>query len=211
MPEPNEKLDLETRRRKAADMYLQGWSQEAIAQVLDVAQSSVSRYLDDARAEAREAAAVDFDELRSRELQKVALVEREAWSAWERSQTPVASAVLTDGGKGTTSRRGLKHQHGDPRFLDLVNKCIAQRCLLLGLQPAPAASGGQADGLIPYELRRERFITAVAQLRHLDRLGDAGSRPDGPEPGGVCDGGQRGELADCAAPGAPRQGAVERD
>src|SRR6266568_9609843 len=143
MKNSTDKMDAVQRRRKAADTYLKGWSQETIASFLEVSQTTVSRDLDEVRAEWRQAATFEFDEARACDLQKIDLIEREAWAAWQRSQTPLSAVVRTDadGTKGPSHRSSLKNSHGDPRFLELVNKCVAQRCLLLALNPAAPPPG----------------------------------------------------------------------
>jgi hypothetical protein len=201
-----EKVQAAKRRRDVTDLYLKGWTQEAIARALAVCQATVSRDLEEVRSEWRESALRDFDEARSQELQKIDLIEREAWAAWQRSQTPLSAAAITDDRKGQVSRRSLKHSHGDPRFLDLVNKCVAQRCLLLGLHSVVPTHGEQ-DEHIPLEVRHERLRETFDILTHLQGAFQPRTRPDGSQPGGVRDDGQCGEVADGAAPGVPRQDA----
>jgi hypothetical protein len=206
MKETAERLNAAQRRRKVADLYLKGWTQEAIARFFDVSQATVSRDLDEVRREWREAATIDFEESLCSALQKLDLLEREAWGAWQRSQTPLTSAVRTEGGgdKGVTSRSSLKNSHGDPRFLDLVHKCVAQRSLLLGLHAAAPASGDDAHEFEPIEVRRERLLTAMSRLGFAAGAGGTGTGPDVAESGGVCPDGQCGEVGAGAAPGAPR-------
>ena len=184
-----DKMDAVQRRRKAADMYLKGWSQETIASFLEVSQATVSRDLDEVRAEWRQAATFDFDEARACELQKIDLIEREAWAAWQRSQTPLSGIVRTDrdGARGPSHRSSLKNSHGDPRYLDLVNKCVAQRCLLLALNPAapPPPPGDDPHEHEAIEVRRERVVATMARLGFVSGAGHAGARPDGAEPGDV--------------------------
>ena len=195
------------RCREVADLYLKGWTQEAIGRALAISQATVSRDLEEVRSEWRESALRDFDEARSQELQKIDLIEREAWSAWQRSQTPLSAAAITDGSKGQVSRKSLKHSHGDPRYLDLINKCVAQRCLLLGLTNATPNHGDESDAHVPLEVRYEHVKQAFGYLTHLEGALQPRTRPDGPQPGGVRDESQCGEVADGAAPGVPRQDA----
>ncbi len=195
------------RRRQVADMYLKGRTQVEIAGQLAVSQMTVSRDLAIVEAEWREASKIEFERSRLRELQKLELVEREAWDAWQRSQNPASFAMITDGKTGQHSRKSLKHQYGDPRFLDQVNKCITQRCILLGLQPA-APLEGNSDDSISLEERRERFLRLVSKLNDSLRAGQPGERPGDDESGGVCAGDEPGEVAGGAAPDVARPDAA---
>jgi len=96
----SKQLAILKRRRTVADLYLQGWTQIAIAEELGVAQPTISDDLKRIRAQWRESGVRDFDEARQLELMKLDRIEREAWSAWERSQKPAQSAVVTGDGVG---------------------------------------------------------------------------------------------------------------
>jgi hypothetical protein len=195
------------RRRQIADMYLKGRTQMEIAGQLAVSQMTVSRDLAIVEAEWRKESIIEFERSRLRELQKLELVEREAWDAWQRSQNPASAATITDGKTGQHSRKSLKHQYGDPRFLDQVNKCITQRCILLGLQPA-APLEGNGDDSISLEERRERIIRLFNELGDRLRAGQPGERPGNDEPGGVRAGDEPGDVAGGAAPDVPRPDAA---
>jgi hypothetical protein len=195
------------RRRQVADMYLKGRTQMEIAGQLAVSQMTISRDLAIVEAEWREASKIEFERSRLRELQKLELVEREAWEAWQRSQNPASAATITDGKTGQHSRKSLKHQYGDPRFLDQVNKCITQRCMLLGLQPA-APLESDSDDSVSLEERRKRFSRLVSELNDSLRAGTPGERPGDVEPGGVRAGNEPGEVAGGAAPDVPRPDAA---
>src|SRR5258707_1188100 len=136
----NRRFAVEKRRRQVVELYLQGTAQGAIAEQLGISQSTVSDDLKAVRKLWRESSIRDFDELRSIELEKIDLIEREAWAAWKRSQKPAQSAVVTGEGAGQRSSKSMKNQVGDPRFLVLVIQCIAQRRALLGLDVLPAAA-----------------------------------------------------------------------
>src|SRR4051812_36084473 len=98
----NRRVAAELRRRQVIDLYLQGWSQPAIAEHLKVGQTTVSLDLRIIQKQWRESAIRDFDQLRARELAKIDFLEREAWAAWQRSQKPAQSAVVN--GEGTGQR-----------------------------------------------------------------------------------------------------------
>ena len=129
----HQRLITTQRRLQVSELYLQGWSQSAIATHLGVAQSTVSADLRVIQQQWRASSLRNFDLTREVELRKLDRLEREAWAAWERSQKPDQSAVVTGDGSGRQTRQSLKHQVGDPRFLDQINKCISQRRTILGL------------------------------------------------------------------------------
>ena len=118
----------------------------------------------------RESAIRDFDVLRERELQKLDRVEREAWEAWERSKKPTQSAVITDNGNGQRTQKKVEEQYGDPRYLDQIQKCVASRRALLGLDSPTKIAPVSPDG-------EEAYHTHV--MAELMRLVETSSdRPD---------------------------------
>lgn len=136
------------RREQIAALYVRGQYQTEIARQLHVTQQQVSLDLKIIRAQWRASAIRDFDAAKELELQKLDALEREAWQAWERSkqpreitlteQTEGAEVVLPDG--ETRPRAAIRKASvrrdataGDPRYLEQIQKCIAQRCALLGL------------------------------------------------------------------------------
>src|SRR5262245_7920889 len=156
MEEPLNETQVANRRKKVADLREMGHSQEQIAAELGISQATVSRDLNAFNAEVNAATVHNLTELLNRQLHKLDLLEAESWAAWRRSREPARSASITETGKGTETNKGtkkvssLKHGPGDPRFLDMVRKCIAQRCKLLGLElpakrSAPAAVSGSAS------------------------------------------------------------------
>ena len=80
------------RRREVANLALKGWTQAAIARHMHLPQATVSRDLAAMREFWREFPVYDFDRARLEQLQKIDLVEAEAWAAWQRSQEPQRSA-----------------------------------------------------------------------------------------------------------------------
>ena len=127
------KLAVAERRSRVADLYVRGWTQTAISQKLEMAQSTISADLKSIQKEWRENAVRDFDAAREKELQKLGLLEREAWAAWERSQKQKQSARIRVEGDQQKTEKLVADQAGDPRFLDQIHKCIVSRRALLGL------------------------------------------------------------------------------
>jgi hypothetical protein len=125
---------------------------------------TVSKDLAHLRAQWRAAASHDFAAKQAEELAKLAHLEREAWEAWERScevaETTSEKMVLADAKessavspkgavKETTAsvlvkviyRRRIRGRCGDPRFLELVARCIEIRLRMFGFLDAPQGSG----------------------------------------------------------------------
>jgi hypothetical protein len=164
------------RRQQVAHLYLKGEMQTQIAQRLGVDQSMISLDLKALRAAWLQSALRDWDALKSIELAKIDLVELEAWQAWERSKQPreVIVSEVTEG----RSRRGTRRvegQAGDPRYLAEVQKCIAKRCEILGLNAPQKTAFTSPDGTEAWEGKviylptkapsPEAWAAAVAQLQ----------------------------------------------
>ena len=204
----NPEFVLAHRRQQVTELALQGWTQTAIAAHLDIAQSTVSEDLQHVRQTWNDSNASALDEIRSRELAKIDLIEREAWAAWGRSQKPAQSAVVTGEGSGKQTRKSMKQQIGDPRFLDQINKCIMQRRAVLGLDVLPAAnqSEGPFDGQVTLEVRQERVRTLIHAYLERERTGQVGAGPDALQSGDVCPGDKRRTLEDGDPPPEARPG-----
>jgi DNA-binding CsgD family transcriptional regulator len=137
------KLEIEKRRQQVAELALRGRRQSEIAEQLGVTQATVSVDLKRLRDEWRATARQDVAALIARQLDKLSLVEREAWEAWERSKQPAHTTVVYRGGDNEPSkmRQTLKHPTGDPRYLELLRKCLAAERTLVGLLPAREPDG----------------------------------------------------------------------
>ena len=149
-PTKRHRAAINHRRETVADLYTQGWSQMEIARHIGVTQPTVSTDLKAIQKQWRESAIRDFDVLRERELKKLDRLEREAWAAWERSQKPAQSAVINVGGGGQKTQKRVAEQVGDPRYLEQVQKCIAARRALLGLDAPTRIAPVSPDGEMAY-------------------------------------------------------------
>lgn len=136
-------LEIEQRRRQVAELSLKGHNQYEIAARLDVGQATVSEDLKRLRAAWRESGVRDFDSLVAEQMNTLAMIQREAWEAWERSKQPAHTATTQGTGEEQKTRQTLKRQHGDPRFLEQVHKCMARACALLGFGVRRRADGAR--------------------------------------------------------------------
>ncbi|WP_148074680.1 terminase gpP N-terminus-related DNA-binding protein [Bythopirellula goksoeyrii] len=197
-------LRINIRRQRVADLYLQGWTQQQIAVEVGVRQPTVSTDLKRIQMQWRESAVRDFDLAREVEIQKIDRVERESWAAWERSKKPSQTAITTDETHQRKTRRHVKNQNGDPRYLEQVNKCIASRRALLGLD-APSRMEIETDGTNP-EQRRDRVVTILAALRDRRGTPDNGELSGDSEPRLLCTDSQPGTVEAGQAPRLPGPG-----
>jgi hypothetical protein len=142
-------------RQTAAELYLKGWSKSEIARYLEVAVSTVARDLESIQKQWKLNSVRDFDIAREEEIQKLQLLEREYWDAWERSQQDkqtsiseqlnqalAAAQTAPSLGKRLKTATRTETKTGEVAYLNGVNKCIEQRCKLLGLhlQEVPSDS-----------------------------------------------------------------------
>lgn len=173
----NKKLAVVQRRQRVADLYLQNYSQTSIAEQLGVAQSTISEDLRAIEKEWRGSTIRDFELARRIELHKLARVEREAWAAWERSQKPAQSADIPGDGV-QPSRKRVKNQYGDPRFLDQIHKCSAGRRALQGLD-APtkiAPTTPEGESLYHHPMNHELDQLSEADLKMLEAAAELALR-----------------------------------
>lgn len=156
MPSAQQEARAAERRQHVAHLYIQGAYQADIARQLGVTQQQISKDLRTLQAQWRGSALRDFDEAKGLELQRIDAIEREAWQAWERSKQP-REVTLTEQSEGEkVSRKASvrrEGQAGDPRFLERIQKCIEQRCDILGLN-APKRYKFDWDTLSDQQLER---------------------------------------------------------
>ena len=103
------KFQREADLQKITGLYLTGKTQDAIAQELGVTQQQISYDLKTIQERWRKSALVDLNEAKQRELERIDVLEREYWQAWEASKGEqqrstasktgdVARAVVAAGG-----------------------------------------------------------------------------------------------------------------
>ena len=138
-------IQLKNDRVRIAELYIKGVYQSVIAAELGLDQSQISRDLKAIQKQWVENTTLDLDHFKGKEIAKIDQVERTAWEGYTRSLEKFKSTITT--GKGITEDKetgkvtaGNKDQvvkveerNGDPRFLDVVMKCIERRCKLMGL------------------------------------------------------------------------------
>ena len=185
---PVRKLEIVQRRQKVAELYLQGWQQDAIAKELGLRQPMISEDLARIRQAWRESAIRDFDAARDLELERLNRIEREAWAGWQRSQLPNQSATVDGEAGSQKAKRTVRHQYGDPRFLDIVLRCNEARRKLLGIDAPTKIAPTLPDGQ-PLTLEERRIhinaimteyfgVTAVLPSNSEEVHDEGGPAPD---------------------------------
>jgi hypothetical protein len=140
-----QKLAILARRTKVAGLYLQGRrTQAAIAADLGLCPRTVADDLAAIRREWRQAMVAQYEQAAGEELARLDQVEREAWAAWERSQTArekSKSGRRTKAGvEETWGEIEREDRPGNPRFLEAIGRCIQTRMKLLGVGARPSRS-----------------------------------------------------------------------
>ena len=166
------KLTILKRRQQVAKLSLQGWTQLAIAEELSVSQPTISTDLKALQQEWLELASQDVELARAKMWAELEMVKREACKAWERSQQPAETYVVSGQSENRQMRRTRKQQHGDPRFLELVRKTIDQQAELLGLNRPASSDEDQQDAELDREARQKRLTHLIVSLH--DRKEAAG-------------------------------------
>lgn len=128
------------RRRQVSDLYLGGETQPQIAARLKVSQPTISLDLQYLQKQWLNAALMDFNEAKSRELARIDRLEREYWQAWQRSLTEQVKtskrAKERPTGKEIEAGENRESRIGDERFLAGVRWCIEQRLKIFGVYAA---------------------------------------------------------------------------
>lgn len=155
------------RRARVAKLYTSNMPLYQIAVELGVDREVITDDLKALRAEWREARLTNMDEAIAEQLAKLDHAEREAWVEWERSKKNAKARIKTTetamGIATTKVRKEVRGQCGDPRYEDIILKCITKRCELLGLD-APKKSEMDVNVHKP-PLTRAELMAVIANIR----------------------------------------------
>ena len=175
------KLQVALRRRRVANFFVRGYSDCAeIADALEEDMRVISRDVAAIKEQWRTSAVEDWGYYVNQMDAKIAHLEREAWQEWEESRKEKTVKTTEremeggdEGGAGkiASQRLELKSEKrcGDPRYLEVVQWCLAQRAKLYGLDVLKVAPT-TPDGQEPYqlavgELTRESIMQVVEAAR----------------------------------------------
>jgi len=155
------------RRQQVAALYLQGLYQSEIAQKVGVTQQQVSHDLRCLRKVWLASAMRDFDALKAEQLAKIDAAERAYWEGWQRSLQPREVTLTKQStGKDPRDEASIRRETpvGDPRFLDGVMRCIAQRADILGISTSTEAAKAVSTGLAVLLAQAKGVQSSVAPL-----------------------------------------------
>ena len=170
--------DEQTERRiRVYDLYLQGWTQAAIARSVDSNRNTVGGDIATMRTILRAESGVDILAAQEKELHRLDKLEREAWGGWERSKKPAAKVktntekVIGKDGKErelpVKVERSSSNRDGSVAFLAEINSCVARRCKILGLDAPDKLDTTHTEfrvaGKTPEQVRAE-IISTIAGL-----------------------------------------------
>ena len=157
-PLGNKPQDILLRRVHVSELYMQGQTMAEIPGQVGVSVAMVYKDVCWAREQWRTRAADAIEKHKERELAKIDAVEVEAWKGWQRTigyyvTTTVKSTTVKTGASdgdmvelpGLEETKKKEKLAGDPRFLDIIHRCICKRCDILGLD-APKTLTGPGGG-----------------------------------------------------------------
>jgi hypothetical protein len=151
---------------EVSDLRLRGMTTREIADELHLDVHTVRIHLHRIRTRWRSERVAKLDEHIYMQLQKLAEMERQAWSAWEDSRRlwadrdvgPLRQRLLAEGSTGPS---------GDPQYLAVVLRVIDRRCRLLGLdannrvRTDVVAEIRKMASELPMESRRDDLLAAA--------------------------------------------------
>lgn len=140
MPRKNKDFEVNERRARVSELYLQGLSQSKIGKEVGVTQQQVSNDLKVLVKQWQENNFEHINAVKAKELDKLNLIEKEAWQAFYNSVGEKRKAITKNGtnsrGSFEETSEQLEDLTGDPRYMQIILSCIERRCKILGIDAA---------------------------------------------------------------------------
>jgi hypothetical protein len=174
-----ERFRILERRKRVAELYLQGLSQWEIGRRLSVTQQCIAKDVLALEKEWLASALVDIDAAKAKELARIDRLERVAWGAWrrscrrrERATTRMERKIDEDAKKAKAiTSKATELRDGNADYLKRVEWCISKRCELLKLNPPQRLEHGGSTEMPPIRTemqpeltRAQRFVRIAALL-----------------------------------------------
>lgn len=149
------KIQRERDRLTIAELHLKGWSQQRIADFLELDKSNICREIKKIKEQWKAETIEEHSLYVQQELRRLAMLEAEYWAGWERSQqgkeTSLTEKLATGKDEQGNALGRVKlatrteQRVGDAIFLNGIQKIIDARCKLLGLYPTDDNSASQVQ------------------------------------------------------------------
>ncbi|MDE2103978.1 MAG: hypothetical protein KGL39_42470 [Patescibacteria group bacterium] len=140
MSTSDQEIQKEARLREVAGLFLARWKQHEIAKHFGVGQQQISTDIAELKKRWRLSGIVDTTEAMFEELARLDVIEMEAWDAWRRSIGKKKRTVIVRKRPAELSgdtppewsdtieeTETIWQDAGDPRFLEIVIKCVQKR------------------------------------------------------------------------------------
>ena len=179
-----------------SEMYLRGWSQYEIAEYLGITRQLVCHELTKIQKIWQEHIAANHDRLRANELAKLDHLEARAWEQFDKScedaetyaEEEFEAGFIHDDDSEQTPTGGKKRklkkrqgQSGDPRYMQIIRECAAERCKILGLYAPKQHQVQMQAEVVNYSLLSydERKVLERALARQIEARAEAGEAAAG--------------------------------
>ena len=171
MPQNNKSV-ISERRKRVAELYLQGWWQTDIAKEVKVTQSQVSQDLSILRRLWQQSSMVNIDKIKAKELAKIDRLENEYWIAWENSKKATIRTMekeVTGGFAHDETGKTETTTSGDPRFLQGILQCISKRCEIFGINaPKEIDLKSKGESIQPLNITVDSLETSEVLKQLID-------------------------------------------
>ena len=110
----------------------------------------------------------DFDQLVTITDKRLDFLMREAFAAWEASKQPQEITKVVNNGSGKRAEKTIRQTAGDPRFLELIRRCLEDRRTLQALDAPPRTEAieSEASEWARQNALRELLRRAEEEGRH---------------------------------------------
>ncbi len=155
MPTNSRLKALLQRREQVAELFLSGRTMRQIAQELGIALGTVHNDMQVIEKQWMKRTNDSYNRYVSRIISKLDLIEKQAYEAFEESQGE--TVVATNRGRSKSGSREFIKQEvrkvspGDPRYLEVIAKCIDHRIRVLGLNSKTKCTGTEHLPIITIE------------------------------------------------------------
>lgn len=157
---------------RISELYLRGWIQADIAKDVGISANTVSRLLAEVRKRWLVNQVNNFELRKSMELERIDRLEREYWEAWDKSKkgqnkiinTRLKRTTMRGDSTEETDGQEFLDTPGDPRFLEGIQKCIALRTRILGLEEATKIEHSGTINVNNFQMDNRERLTDTQKL-----------------------------------------------